>query len=312
MKKVVVLGGGTGMSTLLKGLKLFPLDISAIVSVCDDGRNTGALRKEFNTVAVGDIRKVMISLSETEPLFEKLLEYRFKTDSGLNGHNVGNLLLTALSNITGNMSDGIETIGKVLKLKGKIIPLTEDCVTLMGEMEDSSIIEGEHNITLSDKKVKRVYYKDSVNVNLSALQAIEEADLIILSMGSIYTSIIPNLLCNEITETIDKSNSKLMYISNMMTQPGETDSYKVSDHINEINKYLGNKKIEVVLANNGTIPKEMLKKYETLEQKDEVILDKKNIENVEIIENNYVTVENDIIRHKVEKLSLDIYGYLIR
>ena len=312
MKKVVVLGGGTGMSTLLKGLKLFPLDISAIVSVCDDGRNTGVLRKEFNTVAVGDIRKVMISLSETEPLFEKLLEYRFKTDSGLNGHNVGNLLLTALSNITGNMSDGIETIGKVLKLKGKIIPLTEDCVTLMGEMEDSSIIEGEHNITLSDKKVKRVYYKDSVNVNLSALQAIEEADLIILSMGSIYTSIIPNLLCNEITETIDKSNSKLMYISNMMTQPGETDSYKVSDHINEINKYLGNKKIEVVLANNGTIPKEMLKKYETLEQKDEVILDKKNIKNVEIIENNYVTVENDIIRHKVEKLSLDIYGYLIR
>ena len=312
MKKVVVLGGGTGMSTLLRGLKLFPLDISAIVSVCDDGRNTGRLRKEFNTVAVGDIRKVLVSLSETEPLFEELLDYRFKTTSDLNGHNVGNLLLTALSNITGNMSDGIETIGKVLKLKGKIIPLTEDCVTLMGEMTDGSTIEGEHNITLCDKKISKVYYKEEVNINPSAVKAIEEADLIILSMGSIYTSIIPDLLSKEIIEAIDNSSSKLMYICNMMTQPGETDDYKVSDHISEINKYLGNKKIEVVLANNGKIPKETLLKYETLEQKDEVILDKKNIKGIELIENNYVTIESEIIRHKVEKLSLDIYGYLIR
>ena len=134
-KKVVVLGGGTGLSTLLRGLKQFPLDITAIVSVCDDGKSTGVLRKEFNIPAVGDIRRVIVSLSETEPLIEKLLNYRFSTSSDLNNNTVGNLLLTALANISGNMSDGIESLGKVLNLKGKVLPLIEDNVILMGQME---------------------------------------------------------------------------------------------------------------------------------------------------------------------------------
>lgn len=312
MKKVVVLGGGTGMSTLLKGLKLFPLSISAIVSVCDDGSSTGKLREEFNIPAVGDIRKVIVSLSETEPLFEELLNYRFKTTSDLDGHAVGNLLLTALININGNMSEGIKTIEKVLKLKGKVLPLTEDSTTLVADMKDGCKVIGEHNITESLKTIEKVYYDKEVNVNPEVIEEIQNAELIILSMGSLYTSIIPNLLIPKVITAIDNSKAKIMYVCNMMTQPGETDHFKVSDHINVINNYLGKKKIEIVIANKGIIPKEILKKYETLEQKEQVILDRKNIKNVKLITGNYVTIDFNNIRHKVDKLSLDIYGYLIK
>ena len=153
-KKVVVLGGGTGLSTLLRGLKLFPLDITAVVSVSDDGRSTGRLREEFNTIAVGDIRQVITALSETEPLIEKLMNYRFKTTSDLNGHPVGNLILTALSNITGNMSDGIESLSKIFNLKGKVLPLTEDNVTLVGEMNDGKVVVVEIKDSTGTPKVK--------------------------------------------------------------------------------------------------------------------------------------------------------------
>ena len=311
MKKVVILGGGTGQSTLLRGLKQFPVDISAVVSVCDDGMSTGRLREEFNTLAVGDIRKVIAALAETEPLFEKLLNYRFETTSDLNGHTVGNLLLTALCNITGNIQEGIETIGKVLKIKGKVLPFTLESQTLIGKMKDGTIIKGEHNITKSASQIDSVYYETEVSVNKNVLKAIEEADLIILSMGSLYTSIIPNLLSKELIKTIDKSKAKIMYVCNMMTQPGETDDYKVSDHVKTLNNYLGQRKIDAVIANNGNIPISILRKYETEEQKDQVIFDKENLKNIEVIADNYVTVENNIIRHQVEKLSVDIYKYLI-
>lgn len=309
--KVVVLGGGTGMSTLLKGLKQFPIDITAIVSVCDDGKSTGRLREEFNTPAVGDIRKVIVSLAEKDSVFGDVINYRFQTTSDLNGHTVGNLILTALSEITGNLSDAIESISKILKLKGRVLPLTEDCVTLMGKMEDGEIIEGEHNITECPKKIKEVYYKEEPVVCEASLKAIRKADLIILSMGSLYTSILPNLLCHDILKEIEKSNSKIMYVSNMMTQPGETDNYKVSDHLKILNKYLKNRKVDVVIANNSIIDKNILKKYETLEQKDQVILDEENID-IEIIQNDYVNIQDEVIRHKVDKLALDIYAYLIR
>ena len=310
-KKVVVLGGGTGMSTLLKGLKQFPIDITAIVSVCDDGKSTGRLREEFNTPAVGDIRKVIVSLAEKDSVFGDVINYRFQTTSDLNGHTVGNLILTALSEITGNLSDAIESISKILKLKGRVLPLTEDCVTLMGKMEDGEIIEGEHNITECPKKINEVYYKEEPVVCEASLKAIREADLIILSMGSLYTSILPNLLCHDILKELEKSNSKIIYVSNMMTQHGETDNYKVSDHLKILNKYLKNRKVDVVIANNSIIDKNILKKYETLEQKDQVILDEENID-IEIIQNDYVNIQDEVIRHKVDKLALDIYAYLIR
>ncbi len=312
-KKVVVLGGGTGMSTLLKGLKQFPLDITAVVSVSDDGRSTGRLREEFNVVAVGDIRQVLVSLSETEPLIEELLNYRFKTTSDLDGHTVGNLLLTALSNISGNMSDGIEALGKVFNLKGKVLPLTEDNVILMGEMIDNKIIEGEHNITEYNKQIKRVFYKTEAKTNPLVLKEIKDADLIILSMGSLYTSIIPNLINKDIKESLNNSKAKIMYACNMMTQPGETDNYKASDHIITLNKYLDKRKVDVIIGNNGIIEKDILIKYETLEQKDQVIFDVDKLEKlgIEIINNDYVTITNGMLRHKVDKLSLDIFAYLL-
>lgn len=312
-RKVVVLGGGTGSSTLLRGLKEFPLDITAIVSVCDDGKSTGVLREEFSIPAVGDIRRVLAALSETEPLVMELFNYRFKTTSDLDGHTVGNLLLTASSEITGNLSDGIEALSKVFNLKGKVVPLTEDNVVLMGEMTDGTIIEGEHNITQNGTPIKQVYYKEEPIPTQEAVKALEEADLIILSMGSLFTSIIPNLICDGIINAIERSNAKIMYVCNMVTQPGETEDFKVSDHVKLLNQYLGNHKIDVVVANNGEIDVEMAKRYESLEQKDPVELDMektKEIVNM-VICDNYVTVKNNLLRHNVLKLSMHIFGYLL-
>ena len=311
--KVVVLGGGTGSSTLLRGLKEFPIDLTAIVSVCDDGDSTGVLREEFNIPAVGDIRRVLVALSETEPLVMELFNYRFRTTSDLDGHTVGNLLLTASSEITGNLSDGIEALSKVFNLKGKVVPLSEDNVVLMGEMEDGSIVEGEHNITQNKNKIMRVYYKEKPVPTKEALKALEEADLIILSMGSVFTSIIPNLICQEIRDAIDRSKGKIMYVCNMMTQPGETDKYKVSDHIKLLNQYLGKRKIDVVIANDGEIDDDMAKRYESFEQKDSVELDKEETEKLvnRVICDDYVTVKNNLLRHNVMKLSMHIFGYLL-
>lgn len=310
-KKIVVLGGGTGMSSLLKGLKEFPVDITAVVSVCDDGRSTGRLREEFHVPAMGDIRQVLVSLAETEPLVEKLLNYRFNTTSDLNGHPIGNLLLTAMSNVAGNMSSAVEALGKIFNLKGKIIPLTDDEITLVGQMEDGSIIEGEHNITSYHSGIKNVYYKNHPNINEDVINAIKEADLVLLSMGSIFTSIIPNLLCSEVIDTLDSSNVPIMYTCNIMTQPGETDNLTVSEHLDIINKYLGKRKVDVVVANDGKISDEMITKYETLEQKDPVILDKDKLKGVKVISNNYITIDNEHLRHDTILLSLDIFKYLI-
>ena len=307
-RKVVVLGGGTGSSTLLRGLKEFPLDLTAIVSVCDDGSSTGVLREEFSIPAVGDIRRVLVALSETEPLVMELFNYRFHTTSHLDGHTVGNLLLTASSEITGNLSDGIEALSKVFNLKGKVVPLTEDNVILMGEMGDGSIIEGEHHITLSGNEsgIKRVFYKEKPVPTKEAVKALENADLILLS-------IIPNLICDEILDAIDRSKGKIMYVCNMVTQPGETEDFKVSDHIKLLNQYLGKRKIDVVIANDGQIDVDMAKRYESLEQKDPVELDREETEKLveKVISDDYVTVKNNLLRHKVMKLSMHIFGYLL-
>ena len=310
MKKVTIFGGGTGMSTLLKGLKEFPLDITSVVSVCDDGKSTGKLRKEFNIPAMGDIRRVMISLSETEPLMEKLLNYRFSSNSELNEHTVGNLLLTAGTQITGNLSDGIKSISKVLNLKGKVIPFSEDNIVLSAIMENGSIVNGEHYITESPLKIKKVYYEKEPEICDEVFDSIDESDLIILSMGSLYTSIIPNLLSKKIIEKLDKTSAKIMYVCNMVTQPGETDDFKVSDHLKVLNSYLGTHKIDIVVANTGSIDKEVAEKYSTLEQKDPVLFDGENID-CDTILNNYVKINDGVIRHNVEKLSLDIYSYLV-
>ena len=310
-KNVVVLGGGTGQSVLLSGLKKFPVNITAVVSVADDGRNTGKLREQFNIPAMGDVRRVLIALSETEDFVAELFSYRFKGDCDLGGNNVGNLLLTAMSDICGNLSSGVKEISKILNLKGEVLPLTDDNVVLMGKMSDGSVIEGEHNITLSDKKIEKIYYKVNPKVNKSVIKRIKEADAIILSMGSVYTSIIPHLLCKEIIKAIDSSNAKIMYVCNVMTQPGETDGFTASDHINLLNSYLGKRKIDTVITNSKKVSKKTQKIYETLEQKDLVKIDSKNI-NIEHINKPLIKIENDKIRHDNMKLALEIMNILVK
>lgn len=313
-KKVVILGGGTGTSTLVRGLKQFPVDISVVVSVCDDGRSTGKLRQEFDIPAVGDLRKVLAALSDTEPLFESLLEYRFNTTSDLNGHTVGNLLLAALCNITGNVSDGIKSLSKVLNIKGSVLPLTEDNVTLIGVMQDDSVVEGEHNITMSEKAIKDIYYKQEPLINPSVIKTIKEADMIILSMGSLYTSISCNLICKDVIDAIDESKGKILYVCNMFTQPGETDDFTVSDHINVLNNYLGKRKIQTVIVNDGKIPKKYINKYHREEEKDPVVIDNVNLNkmDVNVIKDNFITIESGSLKHDAIKLSLKIFEDIIK
>ena len=307
-KKVVVFGGGTGMSYLLRGLKQYPLDITAVVSVCDDGGSTGILRDEFNMLAVGDIRKVLIALSSKEGEFENLLNYRFTSDGTLNKHTVGNILLAAATNITGSVQQGVRILSKVLDLNGKVMPFTEDAVTLVGEMEDGSIVKGEHFITECPKSIKRVYYEKEPEISGELINEIINADIIVLSMGSLFTSVIPTLLSKKIRNAIDKSKAKVVYSCNLFTQPGETDNYTVSDHVKTLNSYLGKKKIGCVIANSAKISGALADKYATEEQKDPVVLDRDRIKRVckEALIDDLLIIENNVFRHDYFKL-----GYLI-
>ena len=313
-KKVVGFGGGTGLSTLLNGLKQFPVDLTAVVSVCDDGGSTGILRDEFDILAVGDIRKVLVALSQTEEDVEKLLNYRFSSTGTLNKHTVGNILLTAATDMTGSIQQGIELLGGVLNLCGKVMPFTESNIDLYAEMEDDSIIKGEHYITQSEKKIKRVFYKDEPTINNKLIKEIKNADLIIFSMGSLYTSILPCLLSKKIKDAIDSSKAPIMYVCNLFTQPGETDKFRCSDHIKTINEYLGDKKISMVIANNGKLDKELAHKYLTEEQKDEVVLDYKETKTLvdRIISDDLIIVDkNKFFRHDTLKLGFLIFSSLI-
>ena len=313
-KKVIVFGGGTGLSCLLKGLKQFPVDITAVVSVCDDGGSTGILRDEFDILAVGDIRKVLVALSQTESSVEELLNHRFNTNGTLNKHTVGNILLTAATEMTGSIQQGIELLGKVLNLCGNVMPVTESNITLSAEMMDGSIVDGEHFITASSKKIKRVFYKETPEINDSLLKEIKSADLIVFSMGSLYTSILPCLLSKEIINKLDKSSAPIVYACNLFTQPGETDKFKVSDHLKIINSYLGKRKIDVVIANNGKIDQRLAYKYLSTEQKDPVLIDydetKKNVK--KIIEDNLITIENGVFRHDTLKLGYLLFSEVLR
>ena len=218
-KKIVLLGGGTGTSTVLRGLKYFPVDITAVITVSDNGRSTGRLRKEFSTPGVGDIRHVLSSLSTLPDEIKDIMEYRMNTYSELNGHSMGNLILTTLIQKTGSLKTSIEYLSKLLRVEHTVLPLSEDNLTLMGETEDGEIIEGEEEITLANKTYKRIFYKEEPTIFHEVFDAIKEADLVIISMGSLYTSILPHLICKDVVEAINKSKAKVMYICNAMTQP---------------------------------------------------------------------------------------------
>lgn len=313
-KKIVVFGGGTGLSSLLKGLKDFPVDITSVITVSDDGRSTGKLREEFLTPAVGDIRKVLSNLSELPEEIKNIMEYRFETYSDLDGHPLGNLVLTAMLNKTRNLKTSIQYLSKLLDVKHKVLPLSEDYLTLMGETTTGEIIEGENNLTKSKKTYKRIFYKEIPHVEKDVLKSIKEADLIILSMGSLYTSILPHLLCKEVVNEINKSKAKVMYLCNAMTQPGETDNFGVSDHVKVLEQYLGENTIDVVIASNTKINPKILEKYEVEEQKDPVIIDYEKLKEmkIELIEENLLTIVDETIRHNSLKLSSIVFSYLMR
>ena len=278
-KKVVVLGGGTGISYLLRGLKDFPVDITAVITVSDNGRSTGKLREEFHTPAVGDIRKVITNLSQTDTPIKKMMSYRFNTSSDLDGHAVGNLILTAMLDITGSLKDSIRYLSKLLDVRHKVLPLSEDSdLTLMGQDKEGNIIEGEAEITKAHCQLEKIYYKHEPKVLREVEEAIHKADLIIFSMGSLYTSILPNIICNQVKEALDNSNAPIMYLCNIVTQPGETDNFTVSDHIKLLNKYLNHRKVDVVIANSKEVDAKMAKKYENEEQKDPVLIDQEELE----------------------------------
>lgn len=314
-KKVVVLGGGTGISYLLRGLKNFPVDITAVITVSDNGRSTGKLRKEFHTPAVGDIRKVITSLSGIDEPIKKMLSYRFNTSSDLDGHAVGNLILTSMLDITGSLKDSIACLSKLLDVRHTVLPISEDSnLTLMGKDMNGNIIEGEEEITQARRQFKKIYYKEEPNVLPEVLTALEEADLIIFSMGSLYTSVLPNVICKQVKAVLKKTKAPIMYLCNVVTQPGETDDFTVSDHIKLINRYLDKKKVDAVIASNTKIDPEIAKVYETAEQKEPVIIDYDELEKVgvELIEDDLIVVEDNILRHNSLKLSSLIFSYLMR
>ena len=311
MKNVVVFGGGTGLSHLLSGLKLFPLNVTAIISVADNGSSTGVLKREMSIPAVGDIGKVMLTMSNANKDLVDLLSYRFDTPT-LKNHPIRNLLMAALIEQKGNLTDSIDFMCKLLKINGRILPITEEKVELVGLMEDGKKIFGEEKITKYDKKIKELSYDRDFNVNKEVIKSIKNADLIIISPGSLYTSIMPHLIIDEISDAINESKAKKLYVSNLFTQPGETDDFKVSDHLNILMKYIN---IDAVVANDKQIPSKTAKKYETEEQKDQVKVDKKNIEklNCKLISDKLYTFSktDGTIKHDSLKTSYLIFSYLM-
>ena len=251
--KIVAIGGGTGLSMLLKGIKKYTNNITAVVTVGDDGGSSGRLREELGVLPPGDIRNCIAALADDEDLITELFQYRFKKGEGIEGHSFGNLFLTALCAITGNMVKAVKESSNVLNIRGVVLPATLDDMKLAAEFEDGSIVKGESNIPEEHKKIKRLFTEPEVCKALpEVITAIENADLIILGPGSLYTSVIPNLLVSGIVDAIVESTAKKIYVCNIMTQPGETDDYSVASHVNALLTHAnGRKIIDAVLVNNS-------------------------------------------------------------
>lgn len=304
-RKVVVIGGGTGLSVLLRGLKTLPLDLTAIVTVADDGGSSGRLRDELNIPPPGDIRNVLLALSEAEPLLNALMQHRFKNGDGLSGHALGNLIIAAMTDITGDFFKAITEFSRVLNVKGQVLPAANQSIVLNAVMTDGTIVIGESKIPLSDKKIKRVFLTPQhIKPLPETLRAIEKADLIVLGPGSLYTSILPNLLVPGMMESIKKAKAKKIYICNMMTQQGETDNYTASDHVEALINHVGKTLIDTVLVNDEPVPEDIAALY-ALEGAKPVIcdLDKLQTFGVNIINGPFIQYNHKLIRHDTNKVA---------
>ena len=308
--KVVAVGGGTGLSMLLKGIKHITNNITAVVTVGDDGGSSGRLREEMGVLPPGDIRNCIAALADDEDLVTKLFQYRFKTGEGVEGHSFGNLFLTALCSITGDMVRAVKESSKVLSIRGRVLPSTLDNMRLGAEMEDGRIIHGESNIPEAHGRIKRLFTepKDCKALD-DVITAIRDAELIILGPGSLYTSVIPNLLIKEISHEIAKSNAKKIYVCNIMTQPGETDGYNVSDHVNALMKHAESRNIIDTVLVNDFLPSNLAKKYQ-MSGSYPVRLDYENLKKLGVKLFSKKLIEDSkegLVRHSSNRVARAIY-----
>lgn len=308
--KIVAIGGGTGLSMLLKGIKHITNNITAVVTVGDDGGSSGRLREEMGVLPPGDIRNCIAALADDEDLVTKLFQYRFKSGEGLEGHSFGNLFLTALCAITGDMVRAVKESSNVLSIRGRVLPSTLDDMKLAAEMEDGRIIHGESNIPEAHGKIKRLFTEpENCKALPEVILAIRNADLIILGPGSLYTSVIPNLLIDEIAKEVAAAEAKKIYVCNIMTQPGETDGYAVSDHIQALMKHAGSKKLINTVFVNDFIPLNLADNYKTAHSYP-VKIDIDNIKRlgVKIFSKKLIEDNKDgLVRHSSHRVARAIY-----
>ncbi|NLY78439.1 MAG: YvcK family protein [Lysinibacillus sp.] len=312
--KVVVIGGGTGLSTVLRGLKHYPFDITAIVTVSDDGGSSGRLRDDYDIPPPGDIRNVIAALSDTEPLLEQMFQYRFSNSQDLGGHSLGNLMITALADITGDFSSAITQMCKILKVHGRVIPAANRKVNLHAEMVDGSIINGESKIPTSNKKINRVFLvPEDVKPLPDAISAIEGADIILIGPGSLYTSIIPNLLVKEIGEKVASAKARKIYICNLMTQKGETLLYQASDHVKAIYEHVGKRFLDAILVNSNDFPSPIKENYREQDAEPvKVNEDELKKFGLEIIKKDIATIQNGAVRHEAKAIAEWLFDYSIK
>ncbi|MEW6101139.1 MAG: YvcK family protein, partial [Candidatus Omnitrophota bacterium] len=308
--RLVTVGGGTGLSVLLSGIKDYTSNISAIVTVADDGGSSGRLRQEFDILPPGDIRNCLVALADAPALMRDLFQFRFDTKSELSGHSFGNLFITVMTRLTGDFEKAIKETSKVLALRGQVIPSTLNNVVLVAQHKDGSTTVGEDKIPKRNKPINKVYLEPTYpQATLDAIKAIEEAQAIILGPGSLYTSIIPNLLVKEIQEAISVSSAIKIYVCNVMTQPGETDGYTASDHISALVSHSHPRVIDYCIVNTGEIPQEVLRRY--AEQNSYLVInDRKKIENMgyRVIEDSFAIIEKGVVRHDPVKLAKIVFG----
>lgn len=306
--RVVCIGGGTGLSVILRGLKKYPLEITAIVTVSDDGGSSGRLRNDLQMPPPGDIRNVLVALADTEPLLESVFQYRFQNGGGLEGHTLGNLMLAALKEITGDFTQAVKEMSRVLAVRGRVLPASEQDVDLLAEMTDGTIVQGESQIPKANKRIRRVFLHPPEPRPLAeALKAIEQADGIVIGPGSLYTSILPNLLVKDMTDAILASLARKIYVCNVMTQLGETDRFSASDHVQVIYDHVGERLFEVVIINNEVPPLSIQKQYAQKNQQ-MVTPDIERIHRLgcHVIADNLLLYQS-VIRHDAERISKHIY-----
>lgn len=301
MKNIVLIGGGHGLSTLIRGIKnIDNISLKAIVTVADDGGSTGRLRELYNIPAVGDIRNVLVSMSESEEYFNELLDYRFKGEGNNDvvGHSLGNLILAALIEMnSGSLISAIKQVGKFLNVKGRVLPSSSEVITLFAKYEDGSIEKGEANIPNINKKIEKVYYDRDVKADKEALEAIKNADYIIYGIGSLYTSILPIVAIDEIKVALKESNAKKIYFANCMSQRGETYNYDLKNHVDALNKH--GAPIDLIVRHNNIIPKEILSRYK--DQQSEEVKYNGDLD-IEVREFDLLDFSCNNVRHDYKKI----------